>query len=173
MAHCSSRLSRVLASDNLHIAYTVNQPFAALEAYSFHNHDVLLSGAYQDSGLSGTLTNAVLNDPTGWYGLGTAQVAVTTADGLLRVINGQSIATQALAPSPSGSLGIPLWLIIGLAVVFALIVVRILWLIIGTRRMRRRRAAAERQRRDESLHGDAPLTSPGDAEGVRQDPDSS
>jgi hypothetical protein len=132
---------RILASDNLHIAYTVNQPFAALEEYSLDNHDVLMSGAYQNPKLGGTLTNAVLNDSNGWYGLGTAQVAVVTSDGVLRIIKGQSIATQALAPNPSGSLGIPAWLVVGLAIVFALIVVRVIWLSVRMRRLRKQSAA--------------------------------
>lgn len=130
---------RTLATNGISIGYTVQQPFAALESFSQNGRDVILVGAYESSSLVHSLTQTI-NSPTtgGWFGLGTGQIAVMTPDLRLRLVGSGAILTQLTAINPANNLGIPPWLIIGIAVVILAIILRLFWFWIKMRRLRRR-----------------------------------
>jgi hypothetical protein len=130
---------RTLATNGISIGYTVNQPFAALESFTQNGRDVILTGAYQSSSLVNKLTQAI-NSTTfgGWFGLGTGQIAVMTPDQRLRLVGSGAILTQLTAVNPANNLGIPSWLIIGVALIILAIVLRLVWFWIKMRRLRRK-----------------------------------
>ena len=147
---------RTIGSNGISIGYTVNQPFAALEAFSQNGRDVIMAGAYVSSSLVGKLTNA-LNKSTfgGWFGLGSGQIAVMTPDQRLRLIGSGAIMTQLTTINPANDLGIPSWLIISLALIGLALIARLLWFWLRMRGLRRR---ANRQTSDGSVNDESVAT---------------
>ncbi len=142
---------RTLATNGISIGYTVNQPFAALEAFNQNGRDVILTGAYESTSLVHDLT-AAINTSTfgGWFGLGTGQIAIMTPDERVRLVGSGAILTQLTAANPANNLGIPTWLLVGIALIIAAIVLRLLWFWLKLRRLRR---AASREQRARALNG--------------------
>ncbi|MHB1986850.1 MAG: cellulose biosynthesis cyclic di-GMP-binding regulatory protein BcsB [Acidimicrobiales bacterium] len=131
---------RTTVSANATLGYTVDQGFAALEAFSQNGRDVILLSAYRQAGLAGLLARSLQAAPTGWFSLGTGQVATITSGQKLRLIATNELLPQVIGATPATGLGIPRWLIIGLFGALALILARVGWL--GLRMLRLRRAAA-------------------------------
>lgn len=140
---------RTLATNGISIGYTVSQPFAALEAFSQNGRDVIMTGAYESPSLVNNLT-AAINTTTfgGWFGLGTGQIAVMTPDQRIRLVGSGAILTQLTAVNPANNLGIPSWLLIGIALIILAIVLRLIWFWLKLRRLRH---AARREQRARML----------------------
>ncbi|MHB1088471.1 MAG: cellulose biosynthesis cyclic di-GMP-binding regulatory protein BcsB [Acidimicrobiales bacterium] len=153
---------RTLATNGISIGYTVNQPFAALEAFSQNGRDVIMTGAYESSSLVNALTEAINSTKFGgWFGLGTGQIAVMTPDQRVRLVGSGAILTQLTAANPANNLGVPSWLLLGIALILAAIILRLAWFWIKMRRLRR---AARREQRARGLDDpDATGGSPGAA----------
>lgn len=138
---------RTLAVNGISIGYTVNQPFAALESFQQNGRDIILAGAYESTSLVQRMTQVInSNSFGGWFGLGTGQVAVMTPDGRLRLVGSGAILTQLTATNPANSLGIPSWLIIGIALIVLAIILRLVWFWLKLRRMRRKASREEQNR---------------------------
>lgn len=138
---------RTLSSSGATVGYTVNQPFAALESFSQNGRDVILAGAYDQPSLTGLLTTMIDTSSSGgggWFSLGSGQLAVTTADGKLRLVGSGTLLPQLATVSPANNLGIPTWLIVGVAAVIAAIVLRLGWLALKMTRLRRKARAAKK-----------------------------
>lgn len=129
---------RSVASPGYSIGYVVHQPFAAVESYSENQRDVVLAGAYADPSLISVLTQEIMASPDGWYGLGTGELAVTTTDHRLRIINVAALLPQVLGTSASNGIGIPQWLLIGIVALVVLVATRLAWLAVRLGRLRRR-----------------------------------
>ncbi|MBW4077751.1 MAG: hypothetical protein HIU84_04425, partial [Acidobacteria bacterium] len=149
---------RTLATNGISIGYTVNQTFAALEAFSQNGRDVIMTGAYESTSLVHDLT-AAINTVTfgGWFGLGTGQIAVMTPDQRVRLVGSGAILTQLTAANPANNLGIPSWLLIGIVLIIAAIILRLLWFWLKMRRLRR---AARREQRIRALDGSSDAAAP-------------
>ncbi len=142
---------RTLATNGISIGYTVNQPFAAIEAFSQNGRDVIMAGSYESPSLVNSLTQAINTTKFGgWFGLGTGQIAVMTPDQRVRLVGSGAILTQLTAVNPANNLGIPSWLIIGIALIILAIVLRLLWFWIKLRRLRK---AARREQQARILDG--------------------
>lgn len=147
---------RVESANGTSLGYSVDQPFAALEAFSQNGRDVILLGTYRSPYLAGELARELNQAPTGWFALGVGQVAVTTGDGKLRLINSSSLLPQFLGAA-TGSSNVTRLLIGGAGFIVLLILLRGLWL--STRMFRLRRAAARRESDGKSSE-DGPLGRP-------------
>lgn len=132
---------RTLAADGVSIGYTVNQPFAVLESFVQNGRDIILTGAYKSTSLSSDLTHTI-NSPVfgGWFGLGTGQVAVMAPDHRLRLVGSGRVLSQLVTTNPASNLGIPNWLVVGIALILLAIIMRIIWVWLRTARLRRKAA---------------------------------
>jgi hypothetical protein len=135
---------RSIAAQGVEIGYEVDQPFAALEAFSQKGRDVLLLGTFGEPRLLDTLTAQLRRSRNGWFSLGSGQLAVSTADGRLRVLRAAALLPQLAGSSGGGGgIGVPGWLTIALIVAGALIGARLAWLAARMALLRRRARSAE------------------------------
>ncbi len=123
--------------------YRVDQPFAALEAFHHGGRDVILLGADKDRALLTVVGKEVLDLPGGWYGLGSGEIAFTTAAGKLRTVaTGSAVSQGGVLPGETGG-GVPAWLEVAIALVALAVAARITWLALRMARLRRKAAEAE------------------------------
>ncbi|MHB8334081.1 MAG: hypothetical protein ACYDEH_04165 [Acidimicrobiales bacterium] len=149
---------RTLAANGISIGYTVNQPFAVLESFVQNGRDVILTGAYNSASLSHDLTRTI-NSPVfgGWFGLGTGQVAVMTPDHRLRLVGSSRVLSQLVPNNPASNLGIPNWLIVGIALIVLAIITRVIWLLLRAARLRHKAG----QTKGVTLYRDEEFAEPG------------
>ncbi|MHB2027982.1 MAG: hypothetical protein ACYCPT_04095 [Acidimicrobiales bacterium] len=140
---------RTLSSNGIKTGYSVDQPFAALEAFSQNGRDIILTGSYVQTSLTQRLL-LTMNSPSfgGWFGLGTGQLAIMTADGKLRLVGSGAVLSQLTQLNPANNLGIPTWLLILIVVIVLAIVLRLLWFSIKMSRLKKR-ADVELKRREQ------------------------
>lgn len=151
---------RSIAEEGNAVGFEVRQPFAAIEAFSDHERDVVLLGAFADPELLTTLTREILQAPNGWFSLGTGELAVTTADGRLRIVRAAALLPQLVGSNTTSGPGIPRWLILALVAIGALVALRLTWLAVRMARLKRRArrattAAHELSGRDDTVESSA------------------